>query len=210
MPGEYFNNSTKEDAGEDFSDEEHHHIWDKKKSFEKSSIPFALMGIGFLVLIILFVVFLAKTKNVVDKKQVAVLEKRLRQMEERMGKIQGIDEKLILLETEGKKFQMFIDRFDRFETSMSLRMDLIGKELENFQKKGAKVKPVKTIVPEQREISKKKTDTIYHQVHAGETLYQISRRYGLTVDELRSLNKLKPEAAIYPGQQLIISPVESR
>ena len=44
----------------------------------------------------------------------------------------------------------------------------------------------------------------YHRVKAGETLYRISRTYGLTVDELRRLNKLGPTAVIYVGQELIV------
>jgi LysM repeat protein len=54
--------------------------------------------------------------------------------------------------------------------------------------------------------SEKQTKAVYHDVVAGETLYGISRRYGLTVDELRRLNKLEPEATIYPAQRLLISP----
>ncbi len=50
----------------------------------------------------------------------------------------------------------------------------------------------------------------YYRVSSGDTLYQISRRfgplYGLTVEELRKLNKLAPGAAIYPGQKLLLSP----
>ena len=45
----------------------------------------------------------------------------------------------------------------------------------------------------------------YHDVRAGETLWGISRRYGLTVDELCRLNGLTPKEVIYPGQKLIVS-----
>jgi diadenylate cyclase len=45
---------------------------------------------------------------------------------------------------------------------------------------------------------------IYYQVRAGDTLYDISRRYGVTLEELRRLNKLAPGAVIYPGQRLTI------
>ena len=42
----------------------------------------------------------------------------------------------------------------------------------------------------------------YHNVRAGETLWGISRRYGLTIDELSRLNELAPGTVIYPGQKL--------
>jgi len=41
-----------------------------------------------------------------------------------------------------------------------------------------------------------------HEVSAGETLYSISRRYGLTVDQLRAYNNIGQDAAIRPGQRL--------
>jgi len=46
--------------------------------------------------------------------------------------------------------------------------------------------------------------TRYHDVRAGETLWGISRIYGLTVDELRRLNELTPGEVIYPGQKLML------
>jgi uncharacterized protein (TIGR00159 family) len=46
----------------------------------------------------------------------------------------------------------------------------------------------------------------YHLVRSGDTLWGIGRRYGLTVEELRRLNELKPGAAIYPDQKLSLGP----
>ena len=46
----------------------------------------------------------------------------------------------------------------------------------------------------------------YHEVKAGETLYSISRRYGVSVENLRRINKLAEEAFLHPGQRLKISP----
>lgn len=45
----------------------------------------------------------------------------------------------------------------------------------------------------------------YHTVRSGETLWGISRRYGLTVEELRNLNKLSPGVSIYPDQRLLVA-----
>ncbi len=195
-----------EKAGEDYLDEGERHIWDKKKS---SPIPLVLLGLGFFAMIFLFIVFLSKTTDIASKTEIGNIEKRLALLEERLGKIDGIDEKLILLETQGKKFELFVDRFDRFETSISLKMDIINNELYTSKKKGSN-KAAESKKPEQAKISKKITHPIYHEVKAKETLYQISRHYGLTVDDLRKLNRLTPEAVIHPGQKLIVAPVESR
>jgi LysM repeat protein len=87
-------------------------------------------------------------------------------------------------------------------------MDIINNELFTSQQKGNKAAESKK--PERTKISKKIAHPIYHEVKAKETLYQISRRYGLTVDDLRKLNRLTPETVIHPGQKLIVTPVENR
>ena len=204
MTDEYIN-KINETTGEDYLGEGERHIWDRKKS---SPIPIVLLGIGFFVMIFLFIVFLSKTTDIVSKTEIVNMEKRLALLEERLGKIVEIDEKLTLLDMQGKKFELFVDRFDRFETSMSLKMDIINNELYVSQKKSNKA--VENKKPEQTKISKKITHPIYHEVMVKETLYQISRRYGLTVDDLRKLNRLTPETVIHPGQKLIVSPEENR
>jgi len=196
-----YSNQTNERAGEDYLDEDERHIWDRKKS---SPIPLVLLGFGFLVMIFLFIVFLSKTADIASKTKIVSIEKRLALLEERLGKIDEIDEKLILLDTQGKKFDLFVDRFDRFETSMSLKMDIINNELYTSKKRGKGA--AERNKPEKTKISKKITHPIYHEVKPKETLYQISRRYGLTVDDLHKLNRLTPEAVIHPGQKLIVSP----
>ena len=205
MTDEYIDKIDEKD-GEDYLGERERHVWDRKKS---SPIPLVLLGLGFFVMIFLFIVFFSKTTDIASKKELANVEKRLALLEERLGKIDGIDEKLILLETQGKKFELFVDRFDRFETSMSLKMDIINNELYTSKKKRGN-KAAESKKPEQTKISKKITHPVYHEVKAKETLYQISRHYGLTVDDLRKLNRLTPEAVIHPGQKLIVTPVESR
>ena len=200
MTDEYVDKIDEKD-GENNLGEHERHIWDGKKS---SSIPLVLLGLGFFVMVFLFIVFLSKTTDIASKTEILNIEKRMALLEERLGKIVEIDEKLILLDTQGKKFELFVDRFDRFETSMSLKMEIINNELYASQKKGTKAAERKK--PERTKISKKITHPIYHEVKAKETLYQISRRYGLTVDDLRKLNRLTPEAVIHPGQKLIVSP----
>jgi len=200
-----YSNKINEKAGEDYLDEHERHIWDRKKSIP---IPLVLLGFGFLVMIFLFIVFLSKTTDIASKTKIVSIEKRLARLEERLGKIDEIDEKLILLDTQGKKFDLFVDRFDRFETSMSLKMDIINNELYTSKKKGKNAAERKK--PKKTKISKKITHTTYHEVKPKETLYQISRRYGLTVDDLLKLNRLTPETVIHPGQKLIVAPLESR
>jgi len=46
----------------------------------------------------------------------------------------------------------------------------------------------------------------YHKVKKGETLYGIAKRYGLSVEELKRMNKLSPKTTVAAGRNLIVSP----
>jgi membrane-bound lytic murein transglycosylase MltF len=52
---------------------------------------------------------------------------------------------------------------------------------------------------------KKKSGVRYHTVRSGETLYSISRRYGISVDKIARLNKLRSKKVIHPGTKLRVS-----
>jgi len=45
----------------------------------------------------------------------------------------------------------------------------------------------------------------YHEVQLGETLYGIAKKYGLSVEELSSMNNFsKGRTVIYPGQRISV------
>lgn len=45
----------------------------------------------------------------------------------------------------------------------------------------------------------------YHEIGDGDTLYSIARRYNMTIEQLRVLNKLSSEAVLQPGQRILVS-----
>jgi membrane-bound lytic murein transglycosylase D len=53
-----------------------------------------------------------------------------------------------------------------------------------------------------------KSTADFHEVEPGESLWGISRKYNLTVEELRSWNGLTSESTINAGQKLLIKPLE--
>jgi uncharacterized protein (TIGR00159 family) len=46
----------------------------------------------------------------------------------------------------------------------------------------------------------------FYQIHAGDTLWEISRRHGLTVQQLLEMNNLEAKAPIHPGQTIKLGP----
>lgn len=49
---------------------------------------------------------------------------------------------------------------------------------------------------------------IYHVVQKGDTLWGISRKYGVSVDRLVELNGIKDRNRIYVGQKILVSSLD--
>ena len=64
--------------------------------------------------------------------------------------------------------------------------------------------PVITPVKEEPKVQPTQPSTIYHTVSQGETLFAISRKYGITVDELKRWNNIGSQNIITIGQKLVI------
>jgi LysM repeat protein len=79
------------------------------------------------------------------------------------------------------------------------------KVLKYTPKKMTEERPRKAESSKSLKISKKSSNKHYHMVKAGETLYGISYRYGLTVKKIQLLNKLFDRSVIYPGQKLLVT-----
>ena len=107
------------------------------------------------------------------------LERRIKQLEERLYRLDWTEADLEQVEEKNKQFNTSVDTFRTLEM------------------------PSKSSTAQTAE---KQTKAVHHEVLAGETLYRIGLRYGITVDQLRRPNKLEPEASIYPGQRLQIRP----
>ncbi|MFY0606179.1 MAG: LysM peptidoglycan-binding domain-containing protein [Cyclobacteriaceae bacterium] len=60
------------------------------------------------------------------------------------------------------------------------------------------------IQPEEPEENELPTTTKFHEVQSGESLWAISRKYGVTVDDLREWNGLNTKSTLNPGQKLML------
>ena len=197
----------------DFLEDEDYPVWQKPKKslfgdklFKKPEIPFIAMGVGLIVLIILFVVSISGRDNTNVDNQVASIEKRLRQIEDRLNNLELNTGGGKQIEGQNSKLVEINDKISRLEASVALRMDQIAAEMNRMQKRASssrtsstRAKKTTTSKPAQTTSNLK-----YHQVRAGETMYGIGKRYGLKLEELLRLNKMKSGAVIYPGQKLVV------
>lgn len=83
---------------------------------------------------------------------------------------------------------------------LTQKLDALSKKMDELQKGLASATPPTAGTQTVHSLSKGP----HHEVQRGETLYQISRKYGVSVAELCRVNEMDPSQVIKPGQRLRI------
>jgi LysM repeat protein len=170
----------------DFSDKEGYSTRRKNKGNGFAGKPPVKIGFSLLIgavilgLFVLVAVLFLRSSNIDSGNRIRSLETRIKQLEERLYRLDRIEANLEQIEEKNKQFNSFNDTFIK--------------------------KPITPPKSSTAQTAEKQTEAVYHEVLAGETLYRISLRYNIKLDELRHLNNLEPEATIYPKQKILIRP----
>jgi LysM repeat protein len=122
----------------------------------------------------------------------ATLQSKIASFEE---KIAGLEKQIVDLQ--GKSVAGAPD------LSLLHRVDALSQKVEALEKRSEPTTELKTKPSPPR--SEVKAQKRYHTVQKGETLYKISTKYGITVQELRKLNDLSESQSVRTGQKLLIS-----
>ena len=187
------------------SSEELYHGSGSNASGERAFKPIYIAIGGFLILIVLSVVVIARTYSLAEKVQLLALESRLEQLENRLGSIDG-EGGLSQTAGSGNQLILLTERLDQLEANMTARINSMANQLNTTPAKPVAEATTKTEAAVPTQALKKETKAKIHTVKQGETLYRISRRYNLSVEQLRQYNKLDSKASIYPGQKLNVTP----
>jgi LysM repeat protein len=169
-----------------------------------SGLPFLLGGVGLIILIAILFAFLFKGGGV-SEGDLESITNGLDQIEKRLGQLEEIETKTMKFEKQIEELQNSISELKHFKTSTEKNLgDLSQKIEQNLEK-------ITTTMGQQKKSGTLVSESSvksgqYHMVKKGDTLYRISQRYGLKVDELRRMNNLKPSDEIYPGQRLLVKP----
>jgi LysM repeat protein len=175
---------------------------------KKSVTPYVIGGAGFIVLLILLITSLSGPRDSVGLDQLQSLDGRIQALETLSAKIEKIEEDLARIENQEKEAGLLKERVNQFESTVASQIDQIIKELGKLHQKTAQESPPKAPPSKPAEIATppKESAAKFHEVRAGETLYSISRSYGLTVEQLRTYNQIGPDVSIQPGQKLKLAP----
>jgi anti-sigma B factor antagonist len=160
---------------------------------EKNRMPYAFVGAGVVIVVILVYLFLKPANRAPGPE--SDLSYRLETLERTVAQIDGW----------GKALSQLDEKVEGLSRSMSERISQMENELVRLKAEveSAKKKAETASIPKKEEQERPKQAS-YHAVAKGETLYRIALQYGVTIEELRRLNNLKPNQAIFVGQRLLV------
>lgn len=140
-----------------------------------------------------------------DKALLAAMDQRLQQLENRIEAMEGINELVMDLDNNRHAAKPLMVKLDHLETSFNNNIKEIDQKIKGLETRLAKREAAQAQKPVIKNPPPKPAANT-HVVKKGETLYGISKKYGLSVSQLMTLNKLSKGAVINPGQTLKISP----
>ncbi len=121
--------------------------------------------------------------------KLTALEQKIGELEKQLSDLQG--------KTASASDPALLQRVD----ALTQKMEVLEKQKQPAPPSPeAKTKPSSS--PKPSASAEKKS----HTVQKGETLYRVSKKYGVSVEELRKLNHLSPDQPLRSGQKLLIPP----
>ena len=190
----------RDDNEEPYEEYDAYAALNRQSLLRKPFVPYVAAGVVALVVILGFTMYGSSSKNQALSEEVALLTKRLDDMEFRIGNLEqagGGDTSLSALRSSNENLAQ---QFQALETKLAQNLNQINGKLADLEKQQKTVAQPAAAAPKSTAKATPKT----HVVKAGETLYQISRKYGLTVDQLKKLNGMGKDVTIRPGQELVV------
>lgn len=218
---ESFYRDTIEDTGaENYQLEDPMTFWNaEKKTFWKkmlgrTEMPFVLMGIGLVLVVIVFYALYPRGEDRVVYPDSDAISGRLQQIEEKIGAMEMTIEGLKGLQQDMEPVKNAILRLDSSDASTMARLDSMDERLAFIQKEVEEIKTKTStgtkppVTPTQTDTKNTASEALFYEVQQGDTLYSIGRRYGVGVDAIRKMNDLSEQDAIIPGQKLKVKEEE--
>lgn len=186
----------RDDGEESYEDYETYAALNRQSLLRKPYVPYIAAGVVALVVIIGFAMYGSSSQSDALSEDIALLGKRLDDLEFRIGNLEqtasgGVDQGALQQANETLARQ-----FQDLEAKLGQSLNQVNQKLATLEKRAQSAAKPAAAAP------RPAPET--HVVKAGETLYQISRKYGLSVEQLMSLNKMGQDVTIRPGQKLVV------
>lgn len=162
---------------------------------DKKKIPFVIAAVFLVILLAAGAVYLLSTGENPPREEEKLAQSRL----------QGLEQKITAMEKQIEELNTKILLAGRDD--LGQRVKELAHRLDALEKKGKppaakpKTAAIKSADPKPAALPQKQ----FHTVRKGETLTSLGKKYKVSVSELRKLNHLSENQAIYPGQRLLVS-----
>jgi LysM repeat protein len=165
-----------------------------------------IWGLGIIIVIILLAVFF-RGSRAPGSKDLEIMRERMEHLDARVVRLESFGKKMMSIENQFDALEEAVSRLEATNRTLNQQVSDLTRKTETLSTTLASIqaKPPAPPSPKSPE-SPQKTKAQYHEVSRGETLFRISKQYGTTVNQLRQLNNLKENQAIYPGQKLLVKP----
>jgi LysM repeat protein len=190
-----------DDGDETYEDYDAYAALNRQSLLRKPYMPYIAAGVVALVVIIGFAMYGTSSQSDALTEEVALLGKRLDDLEFRIGNLEqaasggeGLGALQQQSETLARQIQNLESKLGESLNQVDSKLAALEKRQQSLAKSAAPAPPSKAKANAPRT----------HVVKAGETLYQISRKYGVTVEELKKRNKMGQDVTIRPGQELVV------
>ncbi len=196
---------------------------------KKSELSLIFLGASIITLIVFFIFFRPSVSNNPGNSQktanIQALEKRIAGLEEFINANKArILSNASVTTPNNPSIASYQARVKRVEAALSVKFDALTERLNTMDKKirilsrqinreaktnkivtknkTRRIKAFKHIPLKKGKIKRQRS--IFHTVKKGDTLYSISKKYNITINRLRKLNKLSQNSIIYTGDTLLI------
>ncbi len=171
----------------------------------KKEKPLLLIFAAVFCFIVIIVSFIPMTRSIEDDTYIKHLESRVAELEKRLEGVDLNPETMRRLKIQSSKMDSYINNYSRLDASVNLKTNLLATRMDKMQRQVDGVK--RRVIP--KRYTKKSGVNVasvkkqkYHKVKKGDTFYSISRKYGITLKRLKSINGFTEKTTIYPGQDV--------
>jgi LysM repeat protein len=162
-------------------------------------------GLGIIIVIILLAVFFRGSRTT-GSKDLEIMRGRIEHLEARVLRLESFNKKATAIENGFSALEETVSKLQASNRTLEQKVSDLTQKTESVSTTKASAPAKLQASPPQKSPPPQQSKAQYHEVSRGETLFRISKKYGITVNQLRQLNNLTQNQAIYPGQKLLVKP----
>ena len=115
-------------------------------------------------------------------------------------RLEQLEKKITQLGGQSTEMKESVTKWESYTKALEEKIETLTKKIDEMTSQASSASAKTKTLPFVPQGTISQGGKQYHKVIHGETLYSISKKYGLSVDEVRRLNHLKPNQPIQLGQ----------